>query len=68
VTKKPNKEFGNTMWVLQDANVAKCNLTIMDVGLAQLAKKTNENFGKTMRILWGDNVTKWMKLLHSCPK
>jgi hypothetical protein len=28
------KIFGNTMWVLQGGNVAKCSLTIMDVGIA----------------------------------
>ncbi len=39
--KKTNEELGNMMQVLQGDNVAKCNLTIMNVNIAWLVKKTN---------------------------
>ncbi len=37
-------------------NVAKCDLTIMDVGITQLTKKTNENFGNPMWVSKGNNI------------
>ncbi len=42
---KTGKEYGNTIWVLQGNNITKCNLRIMDVSIAWLAKKTNNFFG-----------------------
>jgi hypothetical protein len=34
LNQKTNENFGNTMWVLQGGNVAKCSLMIMDVCIA----------------------------------